>query len=432
MTDFNGTAGVDIANANTLQLAGFTTGSLAELVDNEGDQFLCGAGDDIVFAGPAGFRLVGGEGADELHGSGEDDVFNFRPGDVVAGEILDGGGGTDTLLVESAGGNVDFSVATVTSFEALVFLTGNLFTASFSASQFGGTGVSNSLAISVNPTAGAQHRVVISMGAVSALNLSGFTFDATWTAGSGTVRVTGDGSSETIVGSNARDLLIGNGGNDVLIGGTGADTLAGGTGDDRYYVDAAAEIIDEVPGQGSDVVFTSVSYTLAALQEIELFATAAQGGTDPMTLTGNNFGQRINGNNGNNIIYGGSGDDLLIGYGGNDNIEGQAGADTLTGGSGADKFVFRYSTIATAGAYHISDFGADDAIFVDHPSVTGPLNPAAFVTGANALDANDRFIYYAPFDALYFDQDGVGGAAKVLMAVFDNGYVPTAVDIVLF
>jgi len=71
-------------------------------------------------------------------------------------------------------------------------------------------------------------------------------------------------------------------------------------------------------------------------------------------------------------------------------------------------------------------------IYFDHPSVTGPLNRAAFVVGANALEANDRFIYYAPYKALYFDPDGSGATAKVLFAVFDNGYTPTAADIFLF
>lgn len=124
--------------------------------------------------------------------------------------------------------------------------------------------------------------------------------------------------------------------------------------------------------------------------------------------------------------------DRLYGGAGNDNLEGQAGTDLLAADAGADKFVFRQSLVATSGGDHILDFAADDAIFLDHPSVTGPLNPAGFVAGANALDANDRFIYHAPYDEPYFDQDGLGAAAKVLVAVFDSGYVPTAADIILF
>lgn len=38
----------------------------------------------------------------------------------------------------------------------------------------------------------------------------------------------------------------------------------------------------------------------------------------------------------------------------------------------------------------------------------------------------------APEKALYYDADGNGAAAKVKVAIFDNGYTPTASDIVLF
>ena len=79
------------------------------------------------------------------------------------------------------------------------------------------------------------------------------------------------------------------------------------------------------------------------------------------------------------------------------------------------------------------DVGADDFIYFDVASgPTGVLAATAFRVGANALDANDRFIYYAPNKSLYFDQDGDGAAAKILLTVFDNGYTPTASDILLF
>jgi len=243
----------------------------------------------------------------------------------------------------------------------------------------------------------------------------------------------GYGGNDTLNGNGGNDTLLGGAGNDTLNGGLGADTMNGGGGSDIFKVDNAADVTQEAAGQGSDTVFATVSYALASGQEIETFATASQGGTTAINLTGNAFGQRINGNEGNNVIYGGAGDDMLVGYGGNDNIEGQNGADTLKGISGVDKFVFRQSVVATSGADHISDFGADDFIYFDVTSgPTGTLNANAFRAGANALDADDRFIYYAPNKALYYDADGNGATAKVLFAVFDNGYTPTAADIVLF
>lgn len=88
--------------------------------------------------------------------------------------------------------------------------------------------------------------------------------------------------------------------------------------------------------------------------------------------------------------------------------------------------------LATSGVDRIADFGVDDVVRFDVSSgPTGRLAPGAFVTGANALDANDRFIYHAPSGGLYYDPDGNGAAAKALFAVLDNKFALTAADIIL-
>ena len=61
----------------------------------------------------------------------------------------------------------------------------------------------------------------------------------------------------------------GGGGNDVLYGGLGADTMNGGTGNDTYIVDNGSDLVKEAAGEGTDTVYASVNYTLAAGQEIE-------------------------------------------------------------------------------------------------------------------------------------------------------------------
>lgn len=84
------------------------------------------------------------------------------------------------------------------------------------------------------------------------------------------------------------------------------------------------------------------------------------------------------------------------------------------------------------GVDRITDFDASDFIRFDIAAgPAGRLDPHAFVTGANALDANDRFIYSAPSGGLYYDPDGNGAAAKVLFAVLDNKFALTAADIIL-
>ena len=98
----------------------------------------------------------------------------------------------------------------------------------------------------------------------------------------------------------------------------------GGLGNDRYFVDNAADVVDETLG-GTDTVITRVSYALHADADIELLRTSNPAGTAAINLTGNDNSQTIRGNAGANT---------LIGGGGNNTLDGGAGADTLIGGDG--------------------------------------------------------------------------------------------------
>ena len=121
-------------------------------------------------------------------------------------------------------------------------------------------------------------------------------------------------------------MLTGGAGNDTLNGGAGADTMIGGTGNDAYNVDNAGDVVTEAFGGGTDTVFATVSYTLAAGSEVETMRVNVATG---LTLTGNEF---------NNIIIGNAGNDTLIGGAGNDTLNGNAGADTMIGGTGNDAY----------------------------------------------------------------------------------------------
>jgi Ca2+-binding RTX toxin-like protein len=52
-----------------------------------------------------------------------------------------------------------------------------------------------------------------------------------------------------------------------------ADQMAGLAGNDTYYVDNAGDIIIEASGEGSDIVYASIGYTLNAGAYVELLST---------------------------------------------------------------------------------------------------------------------------------------------------------------
>jgi len=142
------------------------------------------------------------------------------------------------------------------------------------------------------------------------------------------------------------------------------------------------------------------------------------------------------GNGLDNKLYGNMADNILDGAG---------GVDILTGGQGADTFVISNNGEGMA-ADTISDFNSgEDLIVVDLASFgidpealgllsSGLVSADSFVTGAGAqaLDANDFFIFDTAQGMLLFDADGSAEGEAVVVSVIDmneeNGRV-TAGDV---
>jgi Ca2+-binding RTX toxin-like protein len=147
----------------------------------------------------------------------------------------------------------------------------------------------------------------------------------------GTIAINGTGNS--LINS-----ITGNSGNNILDGGAGVDKLLGGLGSDTYIVDSITDTITEYLEGGTDLIQSSVTFSLAAIANVENLILT---GTTAINGTGNLLINSITGNSGNNILDGG------------------AGADTMTGGAGDDTYyVDNYNFFNKIGDLVIESSGA--------------------------------------------------------------------------
>jgi Ca2+-binding RTX toxin-like protein len=145
----------------------------------------------------------------------------------------------------------------------------------------------------------------------------------------------GGAGSDALNGGSGDDTLRGGTGDDYLGGGPGNDHMFGGPGNDTYDVQDAGDVIIENPGEGTDLVYTSISFSIANFPNVENLTFTNDGGA---TLTGNSGDNHIRGAGagGNDSISGGGGNDSLEGLDGADTLNGDDGDDTLDGGNGND------------------------------------------------------------------------------------------------
>ena len=237
-----------------LTATGGTVGNVTIKGTADGDTLRTGAGADTLVGNGGNDILDGGAGSDTMIGGTGDDIYYYTAGDV---------------MTELAGGGIDLVIA------------------------------------ANNYTLGDQFE-----------NLR---------LANGAIAGTGNALANVITGNELANTLIGLGGNDTLNGGAGADSLAGGLGDDIYYVDNVGDKVFESVNQGTDTVYSTVTYSLAG-QHIEnlIFTGAAN-----LNGTGNGLNNAITGNSGNNYLIGGDG---------NDTLNGGTGTDVMTGGLGDDRF----------------------------------------------------------------------------------------------
>ncbi len=402
------------------------------------DQIYGYGGDDVIDAGDGNDAIYAGDGDDTINGGAGNDALDGGAGD----DTMAGGIGDDLYIVDSLGDvvielsgegtdevrtSMDYSLVgteienlTITGTEGRI-ATGNDYAnkikGSTGSDAIFGLGGNDSISgndgtdtieggdgndwmdggggTDVLSYASASSAVTVNLSLTGAQNTGG--------AGVDTIK-----NFENLTGSDFNDTLIGNSGNNRLVGGLGDDTMIGGAGDDRYSVDSEGDVVVENSGEGNDSVNSNItSYTLGAnLENLLLFNGAVNG-------TGNELDNIIRGNDNDNRITGGGGEDHLY------------------GGAGADTFVI--DAVDASSFDHLHDFvSGEDQIEVSGAAfglTPGALDPSQFVAGDAATAAHGQFLFDA-HNNLYWDADGTGGGAAVLIANLGTTTI-TADDIIV-
>jgi Ca2+-binding RTX toxin-like protein len=224
--------------------------------------------------------------------------------------------------------------------------------------------------------------------------------------------ISGTSGSDTLNGTSANDTLNGLGGNDVLVASGGTDFYDGGAGSDTL-----------------DLRATTAGITLS-------FASGTISGAFNGTFA--NI-ERVLGGNGADSLFGAAGNQNLSARGGDDTLAGGVGVDTLWGGIGADRFFFRDTGVANADS--VADFASgSDKIVLDASVMTAlgangnfAASDARFAANATgvAQDADDRVIFNTSTGQVFYDADGTGSGAAVLLATLQTGATLAATDIVV-
>ncbi|MES0826091.1 calcium-binding protein [Ruegeria sp. SCP11] len=212
-------------------------------------------------------EIFGTDSSENIFGYGGDD--EIRP--YAGYDVLDGGEGSDTYIVEGYTGVKEFADTGLgVSDYDIVKAYGDATT--LSLSQFGpdcgieeissdgyagfriwGTGSNDNLDFSATTLSGVTH--INTMGGND--TLTGSNGDDNLFGGSGDDVVSGGAGDDHVDGGSGNDVVSGGAGNDTIVDGYGADTMAGGDGADRFVLSdasASGDVIEDFdPSEGDTI-----------------------------------------------------------------------------------------------------------------------------------------------------------------------------------
>ena len=375
-------------------------------MDSGNDVFNMGAGDDRVHGGMGNDTINGGDGFDEVNFS----ETTYTPGtsairglhvNMVTGTILDNWGGTDRI----------------TGIEKVVGSRFNdVFIGSSAQDRFVGgrgrdsfDGGDNSFTLSGSRTEdrrdiveyqddywnGGTRGIIVDLETAFA----GGSITGTIRDGFGNLDTVRD--IERVWGTRYNDVFVGSRADNVFAGGEGLDSYRGEAGWDsirfnRWFTDS-----------NGPAVGVNINLALASGQIIN-----------------DGWGNRENAI-GIEAIEGSSRNDTIIGNASGNEFAMREGADTMTGGGGEDTFAW-YGDYDLGGVDRVTDFrttgaGLRDRLAFYTPDFENMSATLTLVNGTAATTAGvGTFIFNAANDTLFWDADGLGGAAARAVVILTN------------
>ncbi|MGL3823448.1 DUF5801 repeats-in-toxin domain-containing protein [Sphingopyxis sp. R3-92] len=288
------------------------------------------ANDILVGRDGADDTLVGKNGSDYMYGLGGNDTFNLANGNFGAGEYIDGGAGTDAIVLTNQT-TVNFTTGTIVSVETLTGSSSSD-TVTMSAQQWAGFNTIN--------LAGGNNDV-LTVNVSGSVNISGFAITTVSNTETGSLSGSSGADALTLTGAQLNAILIG----------SGTINLGGGT---------------------DTIVLTSTSTDLnglndASLSDVEVISAA--GATSGVTISLGNQAEAI-------TIIGSANDDAITASNGNGSI--------VNAGAGADRVTINVGNLSSRN--WTVDLGSDtaaDKIIFNHNDVLPGDNTVAIVNNFN-------------------------------------------------